>query len=75
MMRRENGRVVIELSEKEAVFLNHTLGVFYAHLRRIGNDTGALKCLRLANSINEGNPDWTPYAVDGDGCEKPTPRP
>lgn len=42
MMRREDGRVVIDLSVDEF--------------------------MALANAVNEGNPNWTPYAVPKDGA-------
>jgi hypothetical protein len=55
-MRRENGRVLIDISEHEYVCLLFMLGY-------------ALGCnsrpdwWRLVNSINDGNPDYIPYAI------------
>lgn len=60
MMRRENGRVLIDISTDD----------FNSLLLCLGYATGAARdkatrnaWLRLANAVNEGNPDWTPYDV------------
>ena len=63
MMRRENGRVVIEISGDEFDVLMIALGI--AAGARIGQRESAreifrLVIFRLVNAINEGNPDFTP---------------
>ena len=70
MMRREGGRVVIEISSDEFHSLLLCLGYATgAASRRFGGDVPsrdrmlADSWFRLANSINEGNPHWTPYGV------------
>lgn len=60
MMRREGGRVHIELSEDEFTTLLCCVGF------AVGATTtreARFSWLRLANAINEGNPAWTPYEV------------
>lgn len=69
MMRREGGRVVIDISGDEYTLLLLALGVATGKASmpdRARDLPGALMdhFLRLANSINEGNPNWTPYLVD-----------
>jgi hypothetical protein len=60
-MRRENGRVVIDISQDEFDELLLALGYAAGDLMREGGNPYAM--LRLANSINEGNPAWTPYEL------------
>ena len=65
-MRRENGRVLIDIDEGEYLQL----------MMALGNATGsAIKqneldlthaLFRLANSINEGNPNFRPYVIGGE---------
>jgi hypothetical protein len=76
-MRRENGRVVIEISEEEFESLLLCLGYATgaASAKPPGYDDHrhrtvplheyklAESWLRLANSINKGNPQWTPYKI------------
>jgi len=65
MMRRENGRrVVIDISEEEFDVLMIALGI--AAGSRIGQRESAREIFRLVNTINEGNPDFTPYEISDD---------
>ncbi|HTB10975.1 MAG TPA: hypothetical protein VK752_05365 [Bryobacteraceae bacterium] len=60
MMRREGGRVVIDISEEEYTLLLLKLGYATGRATDMADRNA---CLRLANAINEGNPQWTPYEV------------
>ena len=66
MMRRENGRVVIDLSEEDWDGLLRVLGFAWASARTEAAEVRTVLSkdfiLRLANAVNEGNPRWTPYA-------------
>ena len=72
MMRREGGRVLIDICEEDYGWLMIALAFATgASVREVLDRAvdaprwcSAARWLRLANSINEGNPDWTPYAVD-----------
>jgi hypothetical protein len=59
-MKRENGRVVIEIEEGQFALLLLALGIATGNA---GQSDFAAAFLRLANTINEGNPDWTPYKL------------
>jgi hypothetical protein len=64
MMRRVGGRVQIDLSKEDWNWLLLILGHAWAAAQSKGSgiidgDT----VLRLANVINEGNPDYTPYVA------------
>lgn len=72
MMRREGGRVVIEISEEEfsglLLMMGYAIGA--AESENIQEKSAWAReynqrdaWLRLANAINEGNPNYTPYAV------------
>lgn len=50
--RRENGRVYLDLSVEDFDALLFSLGVAAAHPER--------------SLASEGNPQWTPYALDDD---------
>lgn len=64
MMRRENGRVFIEISEDEWDVLLIVLGFAAGHACDQDWERHLQRSIfRLANSINEGNPNWTPYYV------------
>lgn len=54
-MKRENGRVIIDISEDEYQWLIFALGAATATL--------GPPVLKLDNAINEGNPAWTPYPI------------
>jgi hypothetical protein len=60
-MKRENGRVVIDISDADYKMLLIALGMAMAV--SLGDDERVALIVRLANTINEGNPDWTPYAL------------
>jgi hypothetical protein len=59
MFARKDGRVYFDLSEREFERLLLFLGM------AAGANDGELayEVTRLANVINEGNPDWIPYNV------------
>lgn len=61
MYRRENGRVVIDISEDE--FAELLLAMGFAIGGASGFQGFRQAWLRLVNSINEGNPNFTPYEV------------
>jgi hypothetical protein len=67
MMRRENGRVVIDISNDEFDSLLIMTG--YAIAARRAHEPLPWGWVRLANAINEGNPNWTPYAIPPDSPE------
>jgi hypothetical protein len=74
-LRRVAGRVLIDISEDDYETLMLVLG--FATGRAIGRpDLMRPKTiLMLANAINEGNPNWTPYddgAVPSPRSEKPS---
>jgi hypothetical protein len=58
-VKRKDGRVYFDLNEGEFLRLLLFLGM------AAGANDGELahEVTRLANVINEGNPDWTPYDV------------
>ncbi len=64
MMRRENGRVVIEISLVEWEALLVTLGIAVGAVSR--NSPIFPQMVRLINVINEGNPNFTPYEIPAD---------
>jgi hypothetical protein len=57
--KRVNDRVLIDISVREFSELMIALGFF------IGQDGSGVnwEMVRLANSINEGNPQFIPYAI------------
>jgi hypothetical protein len=62
MMKRENGRVLIDISEDDFYGLVFVLG--FAGGAAVEQKNGVVtlrRTLELANAINEGNPNWTPY--------------
>lgn len=63
MFRRENGRVYLDLSEDDFDALLLTLGYAAGAAR---DERDMRLSLRVANAVNEGNPQWTPYALDDD---------
>jgi hypothetical protein len=77
MMRRENGRVLIDLdlSEDEFELLIFAVGVAAGRGRPGKDVAGSLtsetlkRCVRLADKINEGNPNWTAYNIDNPKAE------
>ena len=62
MMRREGGRVVIEISEDEFDLLLIAMGYATAAATTSGL-AWRNNMLRLVNAINEGNLNYTPYEV------------
>jgi hypothetical protein len=58
MMKRENGQVIINISEDEFAILLLALGFAIGSTK---SWTQKRIWFLLANSINEGNPNWTPY--------------
>jgi hypothetical protein len=62
MMRREGGRVLIDISDDDYNWLMMVLGFATAHATPYGI-VRPIGVLRLANAINEGNPNWTPYEI------------
>lgn len=63
MMRREGGRVVIDISDEEFDSLTLALGMATGWALRIGNKSASDSWLRLVNSVNVGNSNFTPYEV------------
>jgi hypothetical protein len=61
MFTRQNDRIIIDISEDEFDSLLIALG--YAIGARSTHEPLPYGWLRLANSINEGNPNWTPYKL------------
>jgi hypothetical protein len=60
-MRRENGKVSIEITDAEFTMLLLALG-FAAGSTKDDWDL-KIRILSLLNSVTEGNPDFRPYAV------------
>jgi hypothetical protein len=65
MMRRENGQVIITITEEEWCELLLSLGYATGSMRKDGSFMWT-RALRLVNSINEGNPDYIPYKIPED---------
>ena len=64
MMRRENGHMLIDISEDEYNWLLLVLGfATSAAYQKKDSIVTFARVLTLTNTINEGNPDWTPYEV------------
>lgn len=59
MMRREGDRVLIDISKDEYLELLLMLGYAIGAASRPFQKSW----LRLVNSINEGNPQFTPYEI------------
>ena len=57
--REVDGRVHIELTREEYGLLNMALGAAASTEMGWGRDF-----IRLANTINDGNPNWTPYILE-----------
>lgn len=60
--RRDGDRVTIELTTEQYHTLLLQLGYAMGAASARGESTDPH--LRLVNAINEGNPNWTPYAVE-----------
>lgn len=60
-MKRERGRVYIDLTETEFEMLILLMGQGAGNAMRANDDLRPW--LRLANAINKGNPNWRPYEV------------
>jgi hypothetical protein len=60
-MRRENGKVLIEITDAEFAMLLLALG--FATGSTTDDRDLKIRILRLVNSVNEGNPDFDSYAV------------
>lgn len=59
-MKRENGRVVIDISEDEFALLNYGLGTLGGTAKQHNQPALSRSLIKLANSINEGNSVWIP---------------
>ncbi len=68
MMKRQDGRVYIDLSEAEFNGLLTVLGYALGAALQDQDQLIANAMLRLANAVNEGNPQWSPYAVGEAGA-------
>lgn len=63
MFTRENGKVQITLSGEEYNSLLLMTGYAAGAAESGGHEGIRNSWLKLANAINEGNPDWTPYEI------------
>ena len=63
-------RVTLDLSREEHLSLIFALGMASGGIVKDGGEF-PMFLLRLANTINEGNPDWTPYEVPPEEDAKP----
>lgn len=63
MYRKQGDRVIIDISEDEYVSLLVTLGIALGAVMQRADPAFTDGILRLANSINEGNPRFRPYEV------------
>jgi hypothetical protein len=63
MMRREKGRVHLDISEADFDSLLFALGLATSQVFLDGGLAALTNYMRLANRINEGNPDWDAYDV------------
>jgi hypothetical protein len=54
-------RVTIKLSRDDFAFLNFALGIAAGSMSH--QKLMLYSLLRLANTVNEGNPQWTPYEL------------
>jgi hypothetical protein len=59
--REENGQVVLSMPVQEYEHLMICLGIATAVMERLGIPVGGM--LRVINRLNEGKPDYIPYAV------------
>jgi hypothetical protein len=65
-MRRENDRIYIELSAQQFEVL--LLGLGMAAGCAAKDNPGLFRSLlRLANAVNEGNPEWMAYRAEDGG--------
>jgi hypothetical protein len=69
MMRRENGRVVLDISEEEYGMLLFAVGLATSSTNCVEHRAGVI---RLTNALNQGNPAWTP--IDVDACIAGMPK-
>lgn len=63
MVRNSDGSVVITLSDEWYGSLLLALGIAAGFSSREGNTAGMYRAFQLANEVNEGNPQWTPYDI------------
>lgn len=62
-MKRENGRVKIEISEDELALLNYGLGTVGGITLQNKQPGLAHSLIALTNTINQGNEVWVPIAL------------
>jgi hypothetical protein len=62
-MKRENGRVLIDIGEDDFEILIFLMGLGAGTAQREGSTGLFWRFISLANAVNEGNPNWTPYEV------------
>ena len=63
-MKRQNWRVLIDISEDQFISLISALGYAVGAAIKDDERDHFRSWIRLANAINEGNPNWTPYETD-----------
>lgn len=66
MFTKTDNGVCIEMSEDDFSLLLLTIG-FAAGAQHQRNDKRSFnRSLKLANTINEGNPNWKPYEIEAE---------
>lgn len=60
-MKRDGELVHITVTYDEFEVLLLALGIAYGACKRTDLPVSAARLVHLANAINEGNPNWTPY--------------
>jgi hypothetical protein len=63
--------VTLDLTRDEFDTLLLCMGYAAGAARQQEDTTLAASFLRLANAVNRGNPQWTPYAIPGDSEDFP----
>jgi hypothetical protein len=61
--REENGQVVLTMPREDFETILMALGAFTVVMGRSDGTLHRNRMLRLLNRLNEGNPNYTPYAI------------
>ena len=56
-------RVTLDMPRATYEYLLIALGYYTGAIHASFGDPAVYRALALANELNEGNPDWTPYAI------------
>ena len=65
----QNDQVRLEMTKEEFNKVIFFLGVASGVASRAGDHKLFIEFMALANDVNAGNPNWTPYAIPDEGRE------